>query len=186
MFTLTDDWKKFHNEVLFLENIFHKCLFPLHFIDKCIKLFSDKGIHSVEKQKLNNSLPFLGKYANEIKTIISSIASRYLLNTKVVIVWNSQNKLLYLFPFKDRLHMHLRSKILCRFTCNGCNSIYLGKTKWHFLVRAYKHLGIYVRTGNQYTYNPRNGNDTAILDHLHQSKNCHGKFDDFEVLKLQL
>ena len=187
VFTLTVDWKKFHDEVQFLKGIFRKNLFPQHFIDQCIKLFLDNKVkpaikQNIEKQKLKISLPFLGRYSNEMKRRISSLASNYLVDTKVEIIWNSQRKLRNLFSFKDRLPVHLRSKILYRFTCNGCNSIYLGKTKRHFLVRAYEHLGLSVRTGNKFTYNPTNDNNTSILTHLNQSTNCNGSLDNFKII----
>ena len=70
--------------------------------------------------------------------------------------------------------MRFRSKILYRFTCNGCNSIYIGKTKRYFLIRAFEHLGASLRTGKKYTYNPKNNNST-LLDHLHQAEECNGE-----------
>ena len=78
--------------------------------------------------------------------------------------------------------MRLRSKILYRFTCNGCNSIYLGKTKRHFLVRAYEHLGKSLLRDKLYTYNPKNNNNSGILDHLHAKDECNGTLDNFEII----
>ena len=188
MFTLTVNWQKFDDEVVFLRDIFRKNLFPGHFIDKCIKVFLNKKIkseikQSVEKQKFVISLPFLGKYSNDVKRKLSALASKYLKpSIKVEVVWSSQRKVRNFFSFKDRLPMHLRSKVLYKYTCNGCNSIYLGKTKRHFLVRAYEHLGISVRTGNYFTYNPGNSNNTAILNHLHESRGCNGSLDNFELI----
>ena len=187
VFTLSVDWQKFHKEILFLKQIFQKNLVPEYFVDKCVKVFLDKKIRqepkqNVERQELKISLPFLGKYSNELKKRISNLATRCLINTKVIIIWSSNRKLRNFFSFKDRLPMHLRSKILYRYSCNGCNSIYLGKNKRHFLVTAYEHLGISVRTGKEFTYNPKNNNNTSILDHLHQPKRCHGNLDNFEII----
>ena len=170
IFSFTVTWDKFHSEVEFLRGIFRKNLYPEHFFDKCIKMFLDKKMrvtHTVGKRELKISLPFLGNYSNQVKKKISRLASEFCENTKISIVWNSPRKLRNLFVFKDRLPMRLRSKILYRFTCNGCNSIYLGKTKRHFLVRVYEHLGISLLTDNLYTYNPNNKNNSGILDHLH-------------------
>ena len=187
VFALTVDWEKFHEEVKFLKDIFQKNLFPEHFTDRCIKLFLDKKLQpgvtqSDEKQKLIISLPFFGNYSNELKKRISSLASNYLVNTKIVIVWNSQRRLRNFFSFKDKLPTYMRSKILYRFTCNGCNSIYLGKTKRHFLVRAYEHLGLSIRTGKEFTYNPGYINNSTILEHIHHSRSCHGELDGFEII----
>ena len=107
---------------------------------------------------------------------------RYLTNTELVGVWNSKRKLRNFFSFKDRLPLHLCSKILYRYTCNGCNSIYLRKRKSHFLVRAYEHLGLSVRTGKEFAYNPRNANNTAILEHSHWSAECKGNLESFEMI----
>ena len=181
------DWDKFNTEVVLLKTIFRKNSYPTPFIDKCIKLFIDKRVypnHPIDRRHdLTISLPFMGKYSNELKKQISRLATNFLKdNKKINIVWNSPRKLRTLFTFKDRLPMRLRSKILYRFTCNACNSIYIGKTKRHFLVRAYEHLGLSLRTGNEFTYNPNNVNNTGILEHIHQSEGCNGRLEDFEII----
>ena len=128
------------------------------------------------------SLPFLGKYSNEIKRRVSSLASKYLVKTKVVITWNSPRKLCNMFAFKDKLPMHLRSKILYKFSCNGCDSVYYGKSVRHFLVRAYEHLGISLRTGKNFTYNQNNSNNSMVLNHLRLSEQCNGSLDNFVII----
>ena len=65
-----------------------------------------------KKCELNISLPFMGKYSNEIKQKISRLSSKILINTKVIIIWNSPRKLRNLFNFKDQLPMRFRSNIL--------------------------------------------------------------------------
>ena len=187
IFSFSVNWDKFHTEVKFMKKLFRKNFYPEHFIDKCIKIFLDKKIsptqvQDVQKQELKISLPFMGKFSNEVKTKISKLASEFLVNTKVTVIWNSPRKLRNLFAFKDRLPMRIRSKILYRYTCNRCNSIYLGKSKRHFLVRAYEHLGLSLRTGKRYTYNPKNLNNSTVLDHLNQSKECNGSLDNFEII----
>ena len=148
------------------------------FVEKRVNVTLPKD----KKQELKISLPFLGKYSNELKRKISSSASKFLVKTKINVTWNSSRKLRNLFSFKDKLPMHIRSNILYRFTCNGCNSIYLGKTKRHFLVRTYEHLGLSLRTGKRYTYNNKNNNNTGILDHIHASDNCNGELANFEII----
>ena len=75
--------------------------------------------------------------------------------------------------------MRFHSNILYRFTYNGCNSIYLEKTKRDFLVRAFEHLGVSLLTGKKYAYTPNNNNNnnSTILQHLHQSE----ELNDFEI-----
>ena len=58
----------------------------------------------------------------------------------------------------------------------------MGKTKRHFFVRAYEHLGLSLRTGKRFTYNPNNGNNTAILNHINTSSGCVGNLENFDII----
>ena len=182
------DWGKFHDEVKFLSDIFRKNQYPQHFFDRCTRIFlnrkqNPKSGDRVEKQKLIISLPFVGKYSNDLKRKLSALASLHFTSDfRICVVWKSTRKLHTFFSFKDKLPMHLRSKILYRFTCDGCNSIYLGKTKRHFLVRAYEHLGLSYKTGKRFAYNPDNSNNTTVLNHINQSNQCKGNLDSFEII----
>ena len=73
----------------------------------------------------------------------------------------------------------VRSHILYRYTCDGCNAIYLGKTRRHYGVRVFEHLGISLLTPKKYIYNPRNSNNSAILNHINCNSMCIGKEETF-------
>ena len=188
IFTLTVDWVKFHEEVKFLSDTFRKNQYPQFFIDRCIKLFLNRKMSSdtgaeIEKEKLIISLPFVGKYSNDLKRKLEALSSTHLQsNFKISVVWSSGRKLCSFFAFKERLPMHLRSKILYRFKCDGCNSIYIGKSKRHFLVRAYEHLGKSFKTGKGFTYNPSCTNNSAVLNHLNQSHGCTATLGSFDIV----
>ena len=125
----------------------------------------------------------MGKYSNDVKRQISKLASKCLDNTKITIMWNSPRRIRQLFRFKDVLPMRLRSNILYQYSCDGCNSIYLGKTKRHFGVRAYEHLGLSLRTDKQFTYNPTHNNNSGILIHINdQNNNCLGNTNNFKII----
>ena len=129
------------------------------------------------------SLPYLGKYSSEMKKKFKSLASKYFKsNIKVEIVWNSARKIRHFFQFKDKLPKHLCSKVLYRYSCEGCNSFYIGKTARHFLVREYEHLGISIKTGKKLTYNPNNTNNSAILKHINVSGTCNGNIGNFTMI----
>ena len=74
--------------------------------------------------------------------------------------------------FKDKVPINIRSHILYRFSCGGCNSTYIGKSKRHFLVRVNEHLGISLRTGKNFKFNPNNKNNSAILSHIQHELIC--------------
>ena len=188
IFNLTVDWMKFHEEVKFLSDIFRKNQYPQHFFDRCTKIFLDRKLNpdtvgKIEKQKLIVSLPFVGRYSNILKKKLSALASSHLISDfKICVVWRSDRVVRNFFPFKDRLPVHLCSKFLYRFKCDGCNSIYIGKSKRHFLIRAYEHLGLSYRTEKKYTYNPANSNNTTVLNHINQKSTCKGTLDSFDII----
>ena len=188
IFNFTVDWMKFHEEVKFLSDIFRKNQYPQHFFDRCTKIFLDRKLNpdtvvKIEKQKLIVSLPFVGRYSNILKKKLSALASSHLISDfKICVVWKSDRVVRNFFPFKDKLPVHLCSKFLYRFKCDGCNSIYVGKSKRHFLIRAYEHLGLSYRTNKKYTYNPANSNNTTVLNHINQKSTCKGTLDSFEII----
>ena len=83
--------------------------------------------------------------------------------------------------FKDKVPLNVRSHLLYRYTCDGCNAIYIGKTRRHYLVRVFEHLGISMRTHKKFTFNPACGNNSAILNHVNCNK-CIGKEENFKII----
>ena len=57
----------------------------------------------------------------------------------------------------------------------------VGNTKRHFLVRMFEHLGISLTTGKNYTFNPKNNNNTAVLNHIN-CNNCDATLDNFCII----
>ena len=82
-----------------------------------------------------------------------------------------------LFTCKDKINKLLHSNLVYKFQRNICNDIYYGKTKHHFKVRAYEHLGTMSLTGKKVKI-PK---ESAVFDHIfHADHNA--IFDDFETL----
>ena len=73
------------------------------------------------------------------------------------------------------------SHVLYHYTCDSCKAIYIGKTRRHYGVRVFEHLGISLATGANYTCNPKNNNNTAILNHINHTS-CRGKEEHFRTL----
>ena len=70
----------------------------------------------------------------------------------------------------------LYSNLVDKFKCNICNYIYHGKTKRHFKVRAYDHLGITALNGKKVKI-PK---ESAVFDHIVNTGHD-ASFDDFEI-----
>ena len=186
-FVLCCSWKTFHMEVSFLKDIFRKNLFPAYFTDRCVKIFLDK-IFTVKKvvliapkKELRICLPFLGKQSFEIKTKLCKFIDKNFPQCKLQVIFNSNTRLRNFFNFKDKIPLRVRSHILYRYTCDGCNAIYLGKTRRHYGVRIFEHLGISLTTGNKFSYNSQNINNSAILNHINCTS-CTGKSENFKII----
>ena len=80
---------------------------------------------------------------------------------------------------------YLNNYALTYFIVSSCNSIYIGKTKRLFLVRAYEHLGLSVRTNKKCTFNPKNSNNTSVLNHINKSSSCRGDLKSKKEIKLK-
>ena len=126
-------------------------------------------------------LPFLGKHSLELKSKISRCIERYFPTCRIKVIFKCSNRLKNFLVFKDKVPLNVRSHLLYRYTCDGCNAIYIGKTRRHYLVRVFEHLGISMRTHKKFTFNPACGNNSAILNHVNCNK-CIGKEENFKII----
>ena len=158
IYTLCSDWSKIHAEIISLKNIMFKNNFPSEFSDRCVKLFFEKlfekkrTVITVPKKVINITLPFMGADSLKIRSSLSKIEKTYFNCCKIQVMFKSVNRLGTYFRFKDKIPLNARSFVLYKFKCSGCNSAYVGKTKRHYLVRMFEHLGISLSTGNRYTF----------------------------------
>ena len=130
---------------------------------------------------MNISLPLLGKLSLKIRGNLIKFAKTYFACCKIQVVFKSEKRLGSSFSFKDMIPLNVPSLLIYKFTCSSCNSAYVGKTKRHFVVRMFEHLGISLSTDNNYTYNPKNNNNTAVLNHIN-CNNCKATLDNFRVI----
>ena len=187
-FNLCTDWKKFQKELVFLKSVLNRNGYPRNFVDNCIKTFFDKitnpkpQVATCARKELRICLPFLGTESLKIKKHLLKFAKTYLPGScKLKVIFNSGNHLGNSFRFKDKIPLNCRSFILYKFSCNKCNLVYLGKTFRHFKVRMYEHMGTSLRTNKPFSYNPKNPNNSAVLDHLQKCK-CTASINDFKVI----
>ena len=131
--------------------------YPSYFLDNCIKTF------------------FLKKQLKKTITFPKCNVPRKIVNINIPFMGADSLKL------RTKVPINVRSLILYKFSCGGCNSTYLGKSKRHYLVRVFEHLGISLTTGKNYSYNPKNNNNTAVLNHI-KCSNCNANLDNFRII----
>ena len=189
IYTICSDRSKIYTEIGNLRKFMRKNDYPSYFLDKCIKLFFDKVFckkstednFDVPRKVVCINVPFMGTDSLKLRSKLTGIVRDYFPMCKVKIILNSGCRLGNFFRFKDKVPLNVRSLILYKFSCGGCNSAYLGKSKRHYLVRVFEHLGISLATGKRYTYNPKNNNNTAVLNHIN-CNNCHANIDNFRII----
>ena len=173
--SLCSDFIKFHHEIDKLKSILYKNSNPRDLIDKCIKEFLDKiltpkpVVSTVLKKDLIIALPYLGKLSLQIRTRINRIMKNKLPYCNV--------RLVTFFTFKDKISSFLRSGIVYEFKCVSYNATYYGKTKRHFKVRVFEHLGISALTGKRVKVD----DDSAMKEHLSFCNHA-PDFVDFSIL----
>ena len=93
--------------------------------------------------------------------------------------FNSSTKVKSSFRLKDILPKHINSKVLYKFKCNTCNSVFISKTKRHLLVRQYEHLALSLQTEKAIKYTEKDA--TTIRKHCHENKH-RSSVDNFEIV----
>ena len=83
-------------------------------------------------------LPFL-KLSKFTQRKISMLAKKYCKNLNIKLAFSSF-KIKNLLTVKDRVHRSLRSCVVYKFSCAGCNSVYIGETTRHLSTRVREHL----------------------------------------------
>ena len=116
-----------------------------------------------------------------MSTRLCKFVSSHFPQCKLRVIFNCSNRLRNFCSFKDKIPLSVRSHILYRYTCDDCNAIYVGKTRRHYLVRVFEHLGVSLATHKKYTFNSQNNNNTAILNHIN-CKKCLGNQDNFKII----
>ena len=112
-------------------------------------------------------LPFSNFSHRKVRTLIK----RYCSNLTIKLAFSSF-KIKNLMKMEDSVPRSLRSCVVYKFTCAGCNSVYVGETCRHISTRVREHL---------FT-----DKSSHIYKHLQSSKTCKDSCDEscFKVIDL--
>ena len=103
-FSICSNWTNFHNELVFLKDMFLKSWYTISFIGKCFKTFLDRlclkrpQVLTAEKKTLTLVLTFLGKMSLQTRTELQRVLKRTLSCSKIQIVFQT-DKFIKRFPF---------------------------------------------------------------------------------------
>ena len=116
-------------------------------------------------------LPFIGKCSKFTENKLQKLTKQFCREgTNIKIVF-STFKLASLFSTKDKVPYGLKSYVIYKFLCAGCNASYVGETYRHISTRTHEHLGT-DKGSNIYRYLPKNPQCKSICD-----ENCFSILD---------
>ena len=120
-------------------------MYPSYLIDKLVerflhKRFSTNNCNTVKESKttLYYKLPYIGSFTNNTKKKIKELCKKCCKNSNINIF--SLFKTGDLFSSKDCLPSGLKSFVVYKFVCAGCQSCYIGETKHHLPTRINERL----------------------------------------------
>ena len=127
----------FNEEISNVKNLLMENMDPSYLIDKQVKRFSHKkfstnNCNAVKESKtsLYYKLPYIASFSNNTKKKIKELYKKFCKNSNINIVFSSF-KTGDLFSSKDCLPSDLKSFVLHKFVCAGCQSCYIGGNKRH-------------------------------------------------------
>ena len=170
VYKINNSWVGFHLDVKKLIFLLRKNCFPSWVIDKIIHRYLSKKMNPslTGRDASSNSgktsthfykLPYVGRFSEIAQTKLRQLLKHYCkadLDVKLVF---STFKLKNMFSVKDSVPQGLRSRVVYKFSCAGCNASYIGETTRHLCTRAREHL--------------LSDKSSHVYRHLQSSRACH-------------
>ena len=162
-FKINNTWKFFHSDLNDVKNILLKNGYPSIIFDKIIKTKIETLITGTNKKQDNRTntryfkLPYLGKQSENLNKKLLTLSRKYCKSVSFKIAFTS-TKIKSFFSAKDSLPSYLKSFVIYKFKCAGCNSCYIGETTRHLDARIDEHL--------------RKDKKSAIYKHIHKNIGC--------------
>ena len=127
----------FHEEVVKIKHYLEKNSYSPSFVNKQVKFFLENKINekSDTVNAINNAvkyykLPYIGHISTDVKRKINRFCKVYCksLSSKIVL---TPFKVANIFNVKDPIPESLKSFVVYKFVCPGCNAFYIGETTRH-------------------------------------------------------
>ena len=131
----------FNNDVKKLTHNFKKNQFPEYLINRLVKTSLDNNDNSAQSDNSNVlyfKLPYL-PFSNFAQRKVRTLIKKYCSNLTIKLAFGSF-KVKNLIKVKDSVPRSLRSRVVYKFTCAGCTSVYVGETCRHISTRVREHL----------------------------------------------
>ena len=144
-FMISSSWFHFHEEAVKIKRLENNS-YPLSFVDKQVKFFLENKIN--EKRDTVNvtnnvvkyyKLPYIGHISTDVKRKINRFCKFYCKSLSIKIIL-TPFKVADMFNVKYPIPKSLKSFVVYKFVCPGCNACYIGETTRHLSTRIKEHL----------------------------------------------
>ena len=175
-YKINNTWLGLHEDITKLMDILKKNLFPAHLIERVVNRYVTGSLsnHSPSVPLPTSptfyfKLPYIGLFSVVTQKKVRHLIKRYCSNLDIKLVFSSF-KIGNLFGVKDPIPGGLRSRVVYKFACAGCNACYVGATTRHFSTRVREHLV--------------SDRASHIFKHLENSEHCRAlcSVDCFHIL----
>ena len=115
--------------------------YPKNVIENCVKSVLDQKhtvselVANVPKCRLVLKLHFCGNMSVKLKQRLIRLIESTFHCAELRVVFKSGFSIAQMFHFKDRVPSLLRSHVVYKLNCEGCNAFYIGKTTAHVSFR---------------------------------------------------
>ena len=147
-YKINNTWVGLHEDITKLIEILKKNLFPAHLIERVVNCYITGTLSNhCPRGSLPTSpifyfkLPYIGHFSVVTQKKIRHFIKRYCNDLDIKLVFSSF-KIGNMFGVKDPIPGGLRSRVVYKFACAGCNACYVGETGRHFSTRFYRILNI--------------------------------------------
>ena len=145
-YKINNTWLGLHEDLTKLMDILKKNLFPAHLIERVVNRYVTGTLSNhCPPGPLPTSpifyfkLPYIGHFSVVTQKKVRHLIKRYCNDLDIKLVFSSF-KIGKLFSVKDPIPGGLRSRVVYKFACAGCNACYVGETTRHFSTRVREHL----------------------------------------------
>ena len=151
-YALSSTYLTLHSEINYLTDYFSSNSFPLKLIEKHIRIFINAKINppqqisTVPKLPIYIRFPYQGYTSYKISNDIRKLTRKLFPQIQLNLIFTNKHTISSLFKHKERLPASLCSSLVYQFTCEECNSSYIGSTTRHFRTRIDEHRGVSTRT----------------------------------------
>ena len=145
--------------------------YPSKFLDNCLRNFFDKifcpasTTTSVPKRIIFFTLPFTGQHSLQIRKQVAKLFASAFPQIQLRVIFKPIRRLSSFFRFKDQIPLALRSRVVYKFKCQCCESLYIGETIRHLHARVSEHMGVSAYTGKPISFTTL----SAVLTHHKQT-----------------